>query len=68
MMDAQSEQQDTSVGSSQLQSVDEAAQPQYTSFGVQTIPNVLDARTQAAIVPKVTHFGRNQLMLPAIVI
>ena len=33
-MDAQSEQQDTSVGSSQLQSVNEAAQPQYTSFGV----------------------------------
>ena len=67
-MDAQSEQQDTSVGSSQLQSVNEAAQPRYTSFGVQTFPDVLDAHTQAAIVPEVTQFGRNQLMLSIIVI
>ena len=67
-MDAQSEQQDTFVGSSQLQSVNEAAQSRYTSFGVQAFPDVLDAHTQAAIVPEVTLFGRNQLMLSAIVI
>ena len=59
----QLEQQDTSVDSSQLQSVDEAAQPQYTSFGVEAFPNLLDAHTQAAIVPLVANFGRNKLML-----
>ena len=67
-MDDQSEQQDTSVGFSQLQSVNEAAQPRYSSFGVQTFPDILDAHTQAAIVAEVTQFGRNQLMLSIIVI
>jgi len=34
----------------QLQSVDKpAAKPQYTSFGVQAFPDVLDALTQAAM-------------------
>jgi len=48
VMDAQrqSEQQDSSVGSRQLQSVDKlAAQPQCTSFGVRTFPDVLDAQS-----------------------
>ena len=60
-------QQDTSVGSL-ANCMNEAAQPRYTSFGVQAFPDVFDAHTQAAIVPEVTHFGRNQLMLSAIVI
>jgi len=51
-MDAQqqSEQQDSSVGSRQLQSVDKpAAQPQYASFGVQALPDTLDAQAQLAL-------------------
>ena len=51
VIEAQSEQQDTFVVSSQLQSVDEI---QYTNFWVQVFTNVLDAQVQVAIAPEVT--------------
>jgi len=55
-MEAQSEQQDTCAGFSQL---DETVQPQNTDFGAQVFPVVFNAQTQAAIVPEITHYGKN---------
>jgi len=60
VMEAHPEQQDTSIGSSQL---DETVQPQKTDFGVQVFPDVHDKQTQAAIVPEITHCGKNKQML-----
>jgi len=57
-MEAHSEQQVTSIGSSQL---DETVQPLNTDFGVQVFPSgVHDKQTQAAIVPEVTHCSKNK--------
>jgi len=53
-MEAHSEQQDTSIGSSQL---DETVQPQ---VGVQVFPDVHDKQTQAAIASEVTHCSKNK--------
>jgi len=56
-MEAHLEQQDTSIGSSQL---DETVQPQNTNFGIQVFPDVHDKQTQAAIAPEVTHCSKNK--------
>jgi len=55
-MEAWSEQQDISVGFSQL---DETVQPQSTDFGVQVLPVGFNVQTPAVIVPEVTHYGKN---------
>jgi len=59
-MEAHSEQQDTSIGSSQL---DETVQPQNTDFGVQVFPDDHNTQTQAAIVPEVTHCSKKEITL-----
>jgi len=60
VMEAHSEQQDISIGFSQL---DETVQPQNTNFVIQVFPDVHNKQTQAAIAPEVTHCGKNKEML-----
>ena len=54
-MDAQLEQQDASVSSEECV---EGMQSQYKCIGIQALPDVCHAQTQVAIVPEVTHSGK----------